>query len=152
MKGNVRNGQAIAEKIRLLLANIDLRIVYAGGEYELALADYTKYAKLSGVKNERKALRYKATAECYKAYLGSLNSVKQEINVALDAVLSRYTPKYKRIWTMYFIEQASIQEIATQAEYTTRYIDKIIQKFKLDLECYIDKEVLNDGQENNNQD
>ena len=74
--------------------------------------------------------------EAYKVYIKNVQKIKSEISLGLDAVLSRYTPKYKKIWTMYFIEQASIDEICSAVCYSRGNINVIIKKLKLDLDHY----------------
>ena len=129
----VKKGQLIAENIRKVLLNVDLRIIYAESERKLALEDFRLNSKLGGKSKTRKALRAKARSECFKVYIENVKKVKGEITLSLDAVLSRYTPKYKRIWLMYFLEQASIDEISTAVAYSRESINKIVQKLKLDL-------------------
>lgn len=132
----VERGQKIAENIRKILLNCDLRIVYAEGEIKLAHEDFKLHSKGSGKASTRKALRAKARCEAYKVYAKNVLKIKSEISLGLDAVLSRYTPKYKKIWQMYFIEQASIDEICSAVCYSRGNINVIIKKLKLDLDHY----------------
>lgn len=133
-KDDLERGQKIADNIRKILLNCDLRIVYATGELKLANEDFKLNAKLGGVGGERKALRAKARAETYKVYIKTINKVKGEISMGLDRVLARYTPKYKTIWIMYFIEQASIDDICNAVNYSRGNVNVIIKKLKLDLD------------------
>ena len=132
----VERGQKIAENIRKILLNCDLRIVYAEGEIKLAHEDFKLHSKEGGKANARKALRAKARCEAYKVYTKNVFKIKSEISLGLDTVLSRYTPKYKKIWQMYFIEQASIDEICSAVCYSRGNINVIIKKLKLDLDHY----------------
>ena len=132
----VERGQKIAENIRKILLNCDLRIVYAEGEIKLAHEDFKLHSKECGKASARKALRAKARCEAYKVYIKNVQKIKSEISLGLDAVLSRYTPKYKKIWTMYFIEQASIDEICGAVCYSRGNINVIIKKLKMDLDHY----------------
>ncbi len=129
-------GQKIAENIRKILLNCDLRLVYAEGELKLANEDFKLHSKLGGQANAKKALRAKARCETYKVFIKTVTKVKSEITLGLDAVLSRYTPKYKKIWIMYFIEQASIDEICSAVCYSRGNINVIIKKLKMDLDHY----------------
>ena len=128
-----KKGQLIAESIRKTLLNVDLRIVDAESKHKLAYEDFKLLSKLGGSANIKKALRSKSESEVYRIYIENISKIKGELTYALDRVLSRYTPKYKRIWTMYFLEKASLQEIATETNYTRIAIDKIIYKLKCDL-------------------
>ena len=130
---SVERGQKIADNIRKILLNCDLRIVYATSEVKLASEDFKLHSKLGGTSHQRKALRAKARCETYKIYIKNVEKIKGEISVALDAVLSRYTPKYKKIWIMYFIEQASIDDICNTVNYSRGNINVIIKRLKLDL-------------------
>ena len=141
---DVKKGQIIADNIRKVLLNVDLRLVYAESERKLALEDFKLNSKLGGQANTKKALRAKARSECFKVYISNINKVKGEITVGLDAVLSRYTPKYKRIWVMYFLEQASIDDICSEVCYSRENVNKIIQKLKLDLCHYYSGGIKND--------
>lgn len=129
-------GQKIAENIRKILLNCDLRLVYGEGELKLAQEDFKLHSKASGQASARKALRAKARCETYKVYIKNVSKIKGEISLGLDTVLSRYTPKYKKIWIMYFIEQASIDEICSAVCYSRGNINVIIKKLKLDLDHF----------------
>ena len=100
---DVKKGHQIADNIRKVLLNIDLRLVYAQSRRQLAYEDFKKHAKLGGVVNDRKALRAKAESEVYRVYIENVQKIKADVSVSLNAVLSRYTSKYKQIWEMYFI-------------------------------------------------
>lgn len=129
-------GKRIADSIRKLLLNCDLRLVYADGEQKIAQEDFKLYSKLSGNTNRRKALYAKARVETYKVFIKKITEIKGDITLNLDAVLSRYTPKYKKIWVMYFIEQASIDEICNAVAYSRGNVNVIIKKLKQDLNHY----------------
>lgn len=136
---DAKKGQEIAENLRKILLNIDLRIVYAEGERKLAQEDYLLNAKMGDKKHTLVALQAKARSECYEQYIVNIKKVKSEITFSLDAVLSRYTPKHKTIWTMYFLEKRSIDDIASAVNYSRESVNKIVQKLKLDLfENYAD--------------
>ncbi len=130
---DVKKGQEIANNIRKILLNVDLRLVYAEGERKLAQEDFKLHSKLGGKKHTHKALTAKARNECFRIYIENIKKIKGEVSFGLETVLSRYTPKYKRIWIMYFIEQASIDEISAEVNYSRENVNKIVQKLKLDL-------------------
>lgn len=132
----VERGQQIADNIRKILLNCDLRIVYAEGELKLANEERKLHSKLGGKSHTRKALLAKARCETYKVFIETVKKIKGEISLGLDTVLSRYTPKYKKIWIMYFIEQASIDEICSAVAYSRSNINVIISKLKNDLNHY----------------
>lgn len=143
-KEDAKRGQQIAESIRRVLLNLDLRLVYADTQHKVAYEDFKLHSKLGGTKNTRKAMRAKAQSEVYRIFIENVNRIKSEVTISLDAVLSRYTPKYKRIWVMYFLEQASIDEIAEDVHYSRESINKIVKKLKLDLNSHY-KEGTNDA-------
>ena len=101
MCDSAERGQSIADNIRKILLNCDLRLVHAQGEIELANQEYKLYSKLGGQANARKALRAKARRETYKIYVDNINKTKSQISAGLNKVLSRYTPKYQRIWIIF---------------------------------------------------
>lgn len=135
-KDKAARGQRIADNIRKLLLNCDLRIVYGEGELKLAQEDFKLNSKKGGKTNLRKAIQAKARAETYKVYIKNVNKIKSDISLSLDAVLSRYTPKYKTIWIMYFIKQATIEEICSAVSYSRGNINVIIKKLKLDFDHF----------------
>lgn len=130
---NIERGQVIADNIRKILLNCDLRILHAEAELKIAQQEHKLHSKLGSKNDIKKSLLAKARAEAYKIYIKTINEVKGEVSFNLNQVLSRYTPKYKKIWTMYFIEQASIDDICTAVAYSRGNVNKIIQKLKLDL-------------------
>jgi DNA-directed RNA polymerase specialized sigma24 family protein len=129
----VKKGNLIADNIRKTLLSVDLRIIDAEAKHKLFYEDFKLHSKFGGASHTKKALRAKAKSEVYRIYIDNIGKIKGEITFALNTVLSRYTPKYKRIWEMYFLEQASIDEIATATNYAKRNVNKIVQKLKLDI-------------------
>lgn len=136
-------GQRIAENIRKILLNCDLRLVYAEGELKLAHEDFKLHSKVGGQAHAKKAVRAKARCETYKVYIKNVSKIKGEISLGLETVLSRYTPKYKKIWIMYFIEQASIDDICSAVCYSRGNINVIIKKLKMDLNHFYNGDALN---------
>lgn len=135
-----KRGKIIADKIRKILYNADLRIVYANGEMKLALADYNLNAKLGDKKTyRRRALTAKARAECFNIYLKNVQRVKNETSVGVNEVLSRYNPRYQRIWVMYFLEKRTLEEICRETNYTLDGMNTIIKKLKLDMSDFYQK-------------
>lgn len=133
-EAKLERGKLIAENLRKLLFNIDLRIVHAKGEIELAEQDFKINSKIGTNASRQKALRSKAVAKAYEAYVGTLEKVKNNIQFNIDKVLTGYTPKHKKIWVMYFLEQKPIEEICEELHYSKSNINVIIKKLKLDLD------------------
>ena len=94
------NGKTIAENIRKLLFSCQMRVIYAAGQIKIANEDYKLFSKSKQKKNLKKAILAKAKREAYKTYLKNIENIQQEINVALDVVLSRYSPKQKKIFEL----------------------------------------------------
>lgn len=132
-KEEINRGQLIADNIRKILLNIDLRLLYCKGEIDLAEADFQCQSRFDSPSAKRKAMTAKSRIEVFSIYAENLNRARNEITSGLEQVLNTYSPKQKQIWTMYFIEKATIQEISTKVNYVTRNVDKIVQQFKLDL-------------------
>lgn len=136
-----KKGKLAGDKIRKLLFNIDLNIVYAKGSEKLANENFKLNQKIKNPKNQKKAMQAKIEKECYKVYLRNLEDTKQEIEIELNKILNRYAPKYKTIWLMYFIQQSTIEEIAKATNYTIDNVNKIIKKLKNDLCIVYDNEI-----------
>ncbi len=125
---------SIAEKIRKSLLNLDLRIVYGNSQYKTASEDYKLFSKLSKSKsNKRKALNAKIKQECYKVYIKNISNVKEEVSLSLDKILSRYSPKFKEIWYLYFLQKEEIDTIANKMHYSRRQVNRIVAILKDDL-------------------
>lgn len=144
----VKKGHLIADNIRKTLLNVDLKLIDAESKHKIFYEDFKLHSKLGGSAHIKKALRAKAHSEVYRIYIENISKIKGEITFALDAVLSRYTPKYKRIWQMYFLEQASIEEIATATNYTRESVNKIVRKLKLDISALYGNEGEQNEQKN----
>ena len=127
------NGKTIAENIRKLLFSCQMRVIYAAGQIKIANEDYKLFSKSKQKKNLKKAILAKAKREAYKTYLKNIENIQQEINVALDVVLSRYSPKHKKIFELFFLSEKNIQEISTEVHYSERQVKNIIFKLKNDL-------------------
>ena len=130
----------IGFKIRKLLLNIDLKIVYAEGARKVAIQDFNLNQKIQTTENQRKAMQAKIRRDCYAIYIQNLNDTKREIEVDLDKILSTYTPKHKEIWVMYFIKSMRLDDIARETNYTRENVCKIIHKLKDDLCEYYQEE------------
>lgn len=131
-RDTTKKAQAIADNIRKMLFNIDLRLTYAEGEYRTALEDFNLYSHL-GKRSSKRALLAKARSECYKVYAKNLRKTRDDMSRKVNSILDNYNPKYKRIWVMYFLEQASIETIGSATHYTTDNVKKVIGRLKSDL-------------------
>lgn len=135
----------IAEKLRKLLLNIDLKIVYAEGEMKVAEEDCRLNSKIDNSKNQQLAISAKARKECYRIYIANLVDTKQNIRLHLDKVLSKYLPTRKMIWEKYFLERKSIEKIANEVSYSVPNVKHIIKQLRADIE----KEFSNEENEKN---
>lgn len=133
MENNSREGQLIADKIRRTLLQIDLKLLEADAQCRVADEEFKLNQKIKKTLNQRKAMESKIKRECYKVYINNLKVAKSSILENLNKVLSTYTPKYKQIWIMYFIEKRDIEEIRNTVNYSRENVNKIISKLKTDL-------------------
>lgn len=124
----------VAEKIRRSLFRIDLLYTEAEVKMLVAEEDYKKYSKLGGVTNKRKAQEALAKARVWETYISNLKAIKNATVDKLDEILDDYTPKYKQIFIMFFLERRAIEDIVQAVNYSRRHVDRIIAKLKDDLE------------------
>lgn len=128
-----RNG---AEKIRRILFNFDLELTASLGELSLAKAKVQRYASK---KNKREIEFY--TSACIdevklSVYIEQLTKGKNETYEALENILETYSPKYKKIWLMYFIGQQTYEEISSKSCYSYNNVKRVIKKLRKDLIDY----------------
>lgn len=123
----------VGDRIRKTLFELDLRIVQAEGELQIAKEEYYVNQKINTQKNQRLALEAKMKRESYSTYVERLKNVKKGIENNLNRVLSTYIPRYKRIWVAYFIEKKSYDEIAVEVNYTRDNVKKVVSRLKEDL-------------------
>lgn len=142
MNNNLHEGQLIADKIRKTLLQIDLKLLEADAQCRVADEEFKLNQKIKKTLNQKKAMESKIKRECYKVYINNLKVAKSSILDNLNKVLSTYTPKYKQIWIMYFIEKRDIEEIRNTVNYSRENVNKIVYKLKVDLcdlNCVNDK-------------
>lgn len=142
MNNNLHEGQLIADKIRKTLLQIDLKLLEADAQCRVADEEFKLNQKIKKTLNQKKAMESKIKRECYKVYINNLKVAKSSILDNLNKVLSTYTPKYKQIWIMYFIEKRDIEEIRNVVNYSRENVNKIVYKLKVDLcdlNCVNDK-------------
>ncbi len=122
-----------ADSIRKVLFNYDLELVAAQGELKLAEAKVLRYKDEQN--NKSKTLWANALIDEAKlnTFIEQLTKGKNETYAALEEILSIYTPKYKKIWLMYFIGNYTYEEIAEATNYTIDGISYTIKKIKKDL-------------------
>jgi DNA-directed RNA polymerase specialized sigma subunit len=123
----------IAEKIRKMLLNIDLKIVYAEGEKKVAIEDFRFNQKIDTSKNQQLAMQAKARKECYSIYINNLVETKRNINFQLDKILDKYLPERRKIWELYFLQNKSVKKIAEELNLEIKKVQEIIKKLNEDL-------------------
>lgn len=125
-----------AEKIRKILFNFDLELTASLGELSLAQAKIQRYAS----KKNKRELEFYTSAKIdevkIETYIEQLTKGKNETYEALEKILETYTPKYKKIWLMYFIGNQTYEEISATTYYSYNNVKKIIKKLKKDLVDY----------------
>ena len=133
MTESTRTAKTIIDKIKQLLYNYDLAIVYANGEIKLREATMSLYSNDTRKKSQMRFINAKVDKERFEDYVADLENAKREILDNLDIILSKYTEKYKRIFIMFFIENRSYDEICEKTNYTPDAVNKIISKLKSDV-------------------
>lgn len=124
----------IAERIRKTLLQAELRYMQAETQMLVANEDYKKFSALGGVTNQRKAQKANIKVRVLTTYMENVKSIKSAAVTKLNTILEAYTDKYKIIFVMYFIERRAIDDIALAVNYNRRHVDRIIAKFKTDLD------------------
>ncbi len=124
----------IAERIRKTLLHAELRYMQAETQMLVANEDYKKYSALGGVTNQRKAQKANIKVRVLTTYMENVKAIKSAAVTKLNTILEAYTDKYKIIFVMYFIERRAIDDIALAVNYNRRHVDRIVAKFKTDLD------------------
>ncbi|MFA5485797.1 MAG: hypothetical protein WCY90_00150 [Bacilli bacterium] len=124
----------IAERIRKTLLHAELRYMQAETQMLVANEDYKKYSALGGVTNQRKAQKANIKVRVLTTYMENVKAIKSAAVTKLNTILESYTDKYKIIFVMYFIERRAIDDIALAVNYNRRHVDRIVAKFKTDLD------------------
>lgn len=124
----------IAERIRKTLLHAELRYMQAETQMLVANEDYKKYSALGGVTNQRKAQKANIKVRVLTTYMENVKAIKSSAVTKLNTILEAYTDKYKIIFVMYFIERRAIDDIALAVNYNRRHVDRIVAKFKTDLD------------------
>ena len=133
MTEDTKQAKNVIQKLKKLLYNYDLALVYAKGEIKLREATMNLYSQDKRRYSQRKFLVAKVEKERFEDYISDLENSKREILDNLDIILSKYTPKYKQVFIMYFLENRSYDEIASETHYTFDGICDIIAKLKKDV-------------------
>jgi len=133
MNDETKQAKNVIAKIKQLLYNYDLAIVYANGEIKLRQATMKLYSQDKRKNSQRKFIVAKIDKERFEDYIEDLENAKREIMDNLDIILSKYTPKYKQVFIMFFIENRSYDEIANETHYSFDGVCDIIAKLKKDV-------------------
>ena len=133
MTDEIKQATTIVDRIKKLLYNFDLAIVYAKGEIRLREANINLYANDTRRYAQRRFVVAKVDKERFENYITELENAKREITDNLEIILSKYTERYKRVFIMYFIENKSYDEIASETHYAIDGLKDIVAKLKKDL-------------------
>ena len=123
-----KQAKTVVERLKKLLYNYDLEIVYANGQVKLRQATMNLYENDSRKSSKKKFVVAKIDKERYENYIDELNNAKREITDNLEIILSKYTPRYKQIFIMYFFENKTYDEICDATAYSFDGLKTIITK------------------------
>lgn len=136
---NTTKGYEIAKSIRKTLFRIDLSLTYAEAERRLAHEKYKLHSKETSKKGKKAAMRAKMRERCYQTYVDNVTGIREDVLGGVEWVLQRYTPKYRDVWVMYFLEQRTVEEMMDKLSYSKTSINRIIKQLKDDIsEAYGD--------------
>lgn len=130
---NTKVAKNIVEKIKRMLYNCDLALVYAKGEIEIRNAELKLYEGDNRKQSRFKYIKAKTEKEQYEVFVDDINHTKNEITENLSLILDKYQLKYRQIFLLFFIESKSYQEIADITHYSFEAVKVIIKKLKNDL-------------------
>ena len=124
----------IISRIKTLLYNYDLTLVYADKQIELR----DKWMQLKkNKKGKRDAELYimaKIEKERYLAFKEELKKERKELMEAiLDVCVEYYGKKSKDIFYMYYFQQSSIREMIEQTGLEEKQIMQMIKRFEENL-------------------
>ena len=128
-----KQAKTVADKIKKLLMNLDMTILYADSEIKIRQATMKLYEGQTTKWAQRKFVEAKVDEERFEVYKEDILHLRDEINENLEILLSKHTPRYKQIFIMYFFQDKTYQESADQTNYSLVAINKIISKLKNDL-------------------
>lgn len=129
---NKKEAKTVVDKIRRLLFNYDMAIVYAKGEISFREADMELYRGKGKVGAKKYAIA-RIDKERYEIYIEKIENAKSELLENLSIMLSKYNNKYKQVFMLFFIESKSYQEIADITHYSFEAVKYIIKRLKRDL-------------------
>jgi len=128
-----KQAKTIADKIKKMLMNLEMTILYAESEIKVRRATMKLYEGETTKWKQKKFLDAKIEEERFEVYKEDIEHLRDELVENIDILLSKHTPRYKQIFKMYFFEEKTYQEIADQTNYSLVAINKIISKLKNDL-------------------
>lgn len=133
MTEQTRQATTIVERIKKLLFNYDLAIVYAKGEIQLRRAAMDLYSNDTRKNSQKKFVVAKIDKERFEDYVADLENAKKEILDNLEIILSKYTERYRQVFIMYFLENKTYDEICAKTNYAPDGLKYAIDKLKKDL-------------------
>ena len=128
-----RQAQTIVDKIKQLLYNYDLTLLYANGEIKIRQSTMDLYSGSKNKYRQKKFIEAKVDKERYEIFVEDLENARKEIKENLEIILSKYQSRYKEIFMLYFFEEKTYKEIAKITSYSIPMITKIIKRLKDDL-------------------
>lgn len=128
-----KQAKNVIDKIKKLLFNLEMTIVYANGEIQLRKSTMKLYDGETSKWKRKKFIEAKVDEERFQVFKEDVENTICEIKENLDIILSKYSPRYKNVFVLYFFEEKTQQEIADLTNYSKDSVAKIIQKFRNDL-------------------
>jgi len=132
MNSDTKEAKTVVDKIRKLLFNYDMAIVYAKGEIKFREADMELY-KGKGKFGAKKYALARIDKERYEIYIDKIEAAKSDLLDNLAIMLDKYNEKYKQVFVLFFIENKSYQDIAEITHYSFEAVKVIIKRLKSDL-------------------
>ncbi|MCI1244494.1 MAG: hypothetical protein LKG11_00840 [Bacilli bacterium] len=129
----MQDSDSIAAKLRQLLLQYGLEIVYAEGQVKFFDEQRRLQSSMNGRNHEKAAINAKVNREAYKTYACNLKSAKERVEVAIQTVTGVYDDVRKKIWFMYFIQQKPYAEIAADTLYNERTLKRVVASMKVDI-------------------
>ncbi len=123
----------LADLLRAELLNYELAIQLAESKIAYFSSRMERDKGLPMAKTKSRFVYAKIAKERWETFRDDVLEIKKSLAQGIDSALAAYPALHRQIFSLYFLEQASIDECAAKTGLTSRQVKAIVEKINGDL-------------------
>lgn len=137
MEDKIKKARTIIASLRKLLLNYELEELFCKKHIEIQKIKLEKFKNSRSKWGRKQFILTNAELDKNLIMLEQLNKSKKDLSANADLLLSSYNPTYKNIFSKFYIEEKTVEEISDKLKIPINEVRDIINKMNDDfIELY----------------